>query len=155
MKKYFQIIVVLSIFSIFVYVHNHREEESKTPAVTDIRRNTVSNSGNSTPTPSSSSEPIPAVGQYKDGTYTGSVADAFYGLIQVQAVISGGRIADVVFLQSPNDNRTSREINSQAMIILKEEAIQAQNAQVDIVSGASQSSQAFRVSLADALSKAK
>lgn len=94
-------------------------------------------------------------GQYKDGTYTGSVADAFYGNIQVQAVISGGKITDVIFLQSPNDRSTSIEINSQAMPYLKQEAIAAQNANVDIVSGATDSSNAFRQSLGDALNQAK
>lgn len=114
-----------------------------------------------TPLPSASSKQIPAMmmqpmmGQYKNGTYTGSVEDAFYGNIQVQAVISSGKITDVVFLQYPNDNRTSISINSQAMPLLKEEAIRVQSASVDIISGASASSQAFQVSLANALAKAK
>lgn len=93
-------------------------------------------------------------GRYKDGTYTGSVADAFYGNIQVQAVISGGRIVDVIFLQYPSDRGTSVRINSQAMPILKREAIQAQSAQVDGVSGATASSGAFIESLGSALQKA-
>jgi len=38
---------------------------------------------------------------------------------------------------------------------LKQEAIQTQSAQVDIVSGATQTSQAFIQSLASALTKAK
>ncbi len=99
--------------------------------------------------------PARAASGYRDGTFTGSVADAYYGNIQVQAVISGGRITDVIFLQHPNDRSTSREINSQAMPYLKQEAIQAQSAQVDGVSGATNSSQAFVESLGAALSKAK
>jgi uncharacterized protein with FMN-binding domain len=39
--------------------------------------------------------------------------------------------------------------------MLAQEAIQAQSAQVDIISGASASSQAFQASLVDALSQAK
>lgn len=93
-------------------------------------------------------------GTYRDGTYTGSVADAYYGYIQVRAVIQQGKIADVAFLQYPNDRRTSIEINSQALPLLKVEAIQAQSAQVDIVSGATDSSIAFRESLASALAQA-
>lgn len=95
------------------------------------------------------------MGRYKDGTYTGSVADAFYGNIQVKAVISGGRIADVIFLQYPNDRSTSIEINSQAMPILRQEAIQAQSAKVDGVSGATDSSMAFIQSLGSALQQAQ
>ncbi len=105
-----------------------------------------------TPTPAPAPKPT---GQYVDGTYNGSVADAYYGNIQVQAVISGGKLTDVIFLQHPNDRRTSIEINDQAMPYLKAEALLAQNASVDIVSGASDSSQAFRESLGVALALAK
>jgi uncharacterized protein with FMN-binding domain len=93
-------------------------------------------------------------GQYIDGTYTGSPADAYYGTIQVQAIIQNGALTDVQFLQYPNDRNTSIRINSQAMPILKQEAISAQSANVDIVSGATDSSQAFQQSLASALSQA-
>lgn len=96
-----------------------------------------------------------STGKYVDGTYTGSVADAYYGSIQVEAVISGDKLSNVVFLQYPNDRSTSRFINQQAMPELKAEAIQSQSANVDGVSGASDSSSAFKVSLASALSKAQ
>lgn len=92
---------------------------------------------------------------YKDGTYTGDVANAFYGNIQVNAVIQGGKIADVQFLQYPNDRSRSIMINQYAMPQLKSETITVQNASVDIVSGATDSSQAFIQSLQSALNKAK
>lgn len=92
---------------------------------------------------------------YKDGQYTGDVADAYYGNIQVKTIIQNGKIVDVQFLQYPNDRRNSIMINLQAMPILKQEAIQAQNTQVDIVSGATDSSQAFITSLGSALAQAK
>jgi uncharacterized protein with FMN-binding domain len=95
-----------------------------------------------------------SIGQYKNGTYTGSVADAYYGNIQVQAVISGGKLSDVVILQYPSDRNRSIAINTQAMPYLKSEAIQAQSANVNIISGASDSSSAFIQSLGDALAQA-
>lgn len=91
---------------------------------------------------------------FKDGHYTGSTADAYYGYIQVLAVISGGKLTDVQFLQFPNDNPNSSYINSQAKPYLKQEAVQAQSANVNIVSGATLTSQAFIQSLSDALNKA-
>jgi len=117
---------------------------------------------NPTPTPASAPTPTPApaavaknpAGQYKDGTYTGSVADAFYGGVQVAAVISGGRLTDVQILQYPTDRGHSAQIGQQAMPILKSEAIASQSANVDIVSGATQDSQAFEQSLQSALSQA-
>jgi uncharacterized protein with FMN-binding domain len=90
----------------------------------------------------------------KDGTYTGSVADAYYGNVQVSATISGGKIVSVKFLQFPNTHSTSVIINDQAMPYLTQEAVQAQSANVQIISGATFTSQAFQQSLASALSQA-
>lgn len=94
-------------------------------------------------------------GQYKDGVYIGSAANAYYGTIQVKATIQNGKISDVDFLQYPHDQEETIQVNQAAMPTLKQEAIQAQTANVDIVSGATQSSQAFIESLASALSQAK
>ncbi|MBU6321496.1 MAG: FMN-binding protein [Patescibacteria group bacterium] len=105
-------------------------------------------------TPATTPAPKPA-GQYADGTYTGSSADAYYGMVQVRATVAGGKVTNVTFLSYPSDRSTSRYINGQAMPYLSQEAIQAQNANVDIVSGATDTSLAFRQSLASALAQAK
>ena len=109
--------------------------------------------------PSSTPAPTPVPqklsGLYADGSYTGNPADAYYGTVQVQAIIQNGKIANVKFLQYPSDRNTSRYINSQAMPMLTQEAIQAQSAQVDGVSGATATSGAFKQSLASALAQAK
>ncbi len=101
-----------------------------------------------TPTPKPTS-------MYKDGTFTGDAADAFYGNIQVSATISNGKITNVKFLQAPGDRNRSVQINSYADPILAQEAIAGQTANVDIVSGATDSSQAFIQSMQSALNKAK
>ncbi|MDD5693601.1 MAG: FMN-binding protein [Patescibacteria group bacterium] len=92
---------------------------------------------------------------YKDGNYTGDSIDAYYGNVQVKATIQGGKVTDIQFLDYPKDRRTSQNINSQATPILKQEAIQVQNSNVDIVSGATLTSQAFTQSLQSALDQAK
>ncbi len=92
---------------------------------------------------------------YKDGQYTGTVADAFYGNVQVSAAIQGGKITDVQFLQYPNDRPQSRMISMYSTPQLKQEAIQAQSANADIISGATDTSQAFIQSLSSALSQAQ
>ncbi len=94
-------------------------------------------------------------GLFKDGTYTGPAVNAFYGLVRVKAVIQNGKIADVQFLQYPNDRRTSQRINEQVMPWLQSEAIKAQSANVDFISGATLTSQAFARSLQAALNTAK
>ncbi len=102
-------------------------------------------------TPTAAAQP----GLYRDGTYKGATADAYYGLVQVQANIQNGQLASVTVLQYPNDRRTSRYINSQALPMLKHEAVVAQSAQVDFVSGATLTSGAYVKSLRNALSQAK
>ena len=93
--------------------------------------------------------------QYRNGVYTGDVVDAYYGNVQVKATVQGGKIADVQFLDYPKDRSTSVEINTQAMPILISEAIQSQTANVNIVSGATQTSLAFQKSLQFALNQAQ
>jgi uncharacterized protein with FMN-binding domain len=109
-----------------------------------------------TPRPAATTAPAASTsGQYKDGTYTGSLANARYGMVQVQATIQSGKITDVQFLQYPSDRRTSQRINQAAAPRLTQEAIQAQSAKVSIVSGATLTSRAFMESLQAALTSAK
>ena len=110
------------------------------------------------PTPTPTPVPPPPIvntGQYRNGSYTGPSVDAYYGNVQVRAIISGGKITDVQFLDYPHDRSTSVRINTRATPILRSEAIAAQNANVDGVSGASATSAAYQESLAGALAQAK
>lgn len=92
---------------------------------------------------------------YTDGSFTGSIADAFYGMVQVKVTIANGKINNVQFLQYPNEHEHSREINRRAMPILTQETIAAQSARIDGVSGASETSRAFKESLSAALALAQ
>ncbi len=96
----------------------------------------------------------PPNGQFKDGSYTGTIADAQWGYVQVRAIISQGRITSVQFLQFPSDRSRSVRINQYADPALITEAIQAQSAHVDVVTGATYSSEAFMQSLSSALAQA-
>lgn len=118
------------------------------PATQEFRRG---NQAKPSPT-----APPQTLGTYRDGTYTSPVEDAYYGNLQIVVTITGGKIADVgvPFLQYPNDRGTSIEINSIAMPYLKQEAISAQSANVQIISGATATSEAFRTALSSVLTKA-
>ncbi len=93
-------------------------------------------------------------GTYRDGTYDGPAADAYYGIVQIQAVVKNGRLTELGLLQWPNDRQTSVRINRQALPMLRDEAIRAQSANVDIISGATLTSRAFIRSLGGALRQA-
>ena len=92
---------------------------------------------------------------YKDGSYKGPTVDVYYGLVEVQVNVQNGKIADVQFLQYPNDRRTSIRINDIAMPYLQQEALQAQSAHVNIISGATLTSEGFMMSLDAALKSAQ
>lgn len=92
---------------------------------------------------------------FTDGTYTGPAVNAYYGLVQIQAVIQGGRLIGLKALQYPNDRRTSIAINRQALPMLRDEAVAAQSANVDIITGATLTSAAFIHSLDNALAQAR
>ena len=92
---------------------------------------------------------------YRDGIYTGSVEDAYYGNVQVKVTISGGLIVDVVFLDYPKDRDNSIKINTRAMPLLKTETIKSQSAKIDTITGATQTSKGFVRSLTNALDQAR
>jgi uncharacterized protein with FMN-binding domain len=89
--------------------------------------------------------------RYRDGTATGSVVTTRYGDVQVEVTISGGVIVDVTALQLPDSDGRSRSIASQAEPILREEALTAQSANIDLLSGATYTSDAYAQSLQSAL----
>jgi uncharacterized protein with FMN-binding domain len=89
-----------------------------------------------------------------DGTYDGRREYAYYGYVKVQAVVSNGKLLDVRMYEYPNDNGRSHYINSVALPYLIQEAVDAQSWKVDLISGATFTSEAFTKSLQAALSKA-
>lgn len=142
MKKFLVSAVVIVSFAAYaLYQRKPTENITPTPVPLDTLMPTL--------------EPSQKTSVYNDGTFVGDAKDAFYGNIQVQTTITNGRITAIQFLQFPNDRNTSREINAQADPMLAQEAISAQSAQVDIISGATDSSLAFIQSMQSALDKAK
>lgn len=106
----------------------------------------------------STSNPTPSPVRYtgfKDGTYTSPVTDALYGSLQFNVVISGGKITDVKFIQYPDSSGRSLEVSNFALPILKQEAIVSQTANVQAVSGATQTSGAFQQGLSAVLVQAR
>lgn len=93
-------------------------------------------------------------GAYRDGTVSGDTISTRYGDVQVQVTISGGSIADVTALQLPSGDRHSLRISQAAEPILREEALAAQDANIDLLSGATYTSDAYARSLQSALDQA-
>jgi uncharacterized protein with FMN-binding domain len=93
----------------------------------------------------------------KNGQYTGQDITTPYGDVQVQITISNGHITDVQAPLLPSDRTRSVEINQAAGPILHDEALRAasaQPAQIDTVSGATYTSDAYVQSLQSAIDQA-
>ena len=92
-------------------------------------------------------------GSTASATVDGPVVSTRFGPVQVEVVISNGSVIDVVALQLPTGRR-SGAISSYSEPILREEALQAQSAAIDTVSGATYTSDAYAKSLQAALDQA-
>jgi uncharacterized protein with FMN-binding domain len=150
------VLAVAGVGGLIAVMRYHPSSTAPDATVQPITATSADPSAAATAAPTAASTPTgSSSGQYKDGSYTGTSYDVGYGPVQVQAVISGGRLSNVKLLQMPSDINRSQEIASYAGPQLVQEAISAQSANVDIVSGATQDSLGFKDSLASALTKAK
>ncbi|MFF3468843.1 FMN-binding protein [Streptomyces sp. NPDC002619] len=111
----------------------------------------------------SQSSPSSSAGESKSGsgsgggaasTYTGAVEQTPYGPMQVAATFSHGKLTNVRALQTPNDSPHSQSLAAYAVPTLTQEALAAQSAQIQAVSGASYTSEGYMQSLQSALDKA-
>lgn len=87
-------------------------------------------------------------------TIDGDPVDNPYGTVQVRVTLHGTKISNVTPLQMPVDRQYSAELSQQAAPLLLQEVLQAQSAQINILSGASYTSQSYAQSLQSALDKA-
>jgi uncharacterized protein with FMN-binding domain len=109
-------------------------------------------SSSSAAAPSSSAAAAPSAAAAK--TITGTVAQTRWGPVQVQLTVASGKITNVAVVQYPNGNGRDQEINAQALPILIQETLDNQSAQIDMVSGATVTSDGYLQSLQSALDQA-
>jgi len=88
------------------------------------------------------------------GTYTGTAIQTRYGAVQVQVTISNGKITGVTTLRAPSGDPHSSSISAAATPVLASEALTAQSAKIDTLSGATFTSQGYLASLQSALDQA-
>ena len=111
-----------------------------------------------TPTPTQGTpappSPTPSASPKVSGSFTGQVESNRYGDVQVKVIITDGKITDVQALQLPTDRAESAYISSQVGPWLHDEVIQAQSAKIDIISGATYTSESYAQSVETALQQA-
>ncbi|MEY4339884.1 MAG: hypothetical protein RLZ14_1734 [Actinomycetota bacterium] len=97
----------------------------------------------------------PAPAGIADGTYQGSPSQNRFGVVQVQAVYSGGQLADVQVLQYPSGDRRSLRISQYSLPRLIDQALSAQGTNISGISGATYTSRSYVKSLQSAIDAAK
>ncbi len=115
-------------------------------------------SSGSTDAPSATPDPSPSESAgssaSSSGTFTGDAIETQFGPVQVQITVSDGKVTKSVVTQVPWNDRRDQEINSYAVPILNDEVVQAQSAGIDMVSGATFTSDGYIQSLQSALDQA-
>ena len=104
--------------------------------------------------PSSSSSGSSGTRSTKITTYTGPVAQTRWGPVQVKISVQDGKLTKVTILQQPSGNSRDAAINDYALPILINETVTAQSANIDMVSGATVTSDGYVQSLQAALDQA-
>jgi uncharacterized protein with FMN-binding domain len=110
-----------------------------------------SSAPSSAPAAPKSSAPAPAA---TTKTVTGNAADTRYGPVQLAVTFSGKKITQIQVLEYPTESGRDQEINSYAIPQLNQQAMSAQSANIDGVSGATYTSQGYQQSLQSAIDKA-
>jgi uncharacterized protein with FMN-binding domain len=113
-------------------------------------------SGSGGSTGSTGSTGTGSTGTTSQGTTTvdGPIVDTRYGAVQVEITVANGQLTAVRALQLPDQDRRSASISSRAEPILRSEALSAQSAAIDGVSGATYTSDGYEQSLQAALDNA-
>jgi len=81
------------------------------------------------------------------------VARTDYGTVQVRVTVTHGQIVNVAALRLPHGNQMDVQLSKPAARVLERRVISAQNANVDMVSGATYTSEGYLSSLQSALDR--
>lgn len=150
------VIWLASTITILVLLFGYHTSTNKTSSASAVSTSPTTSSGSK---PSSSPSGTTSSGSNggsssKITTYAGSVAQTRWGPVQVEITVQGAKITKVTILQQPSGNSRDAEINSRALPILINESLSAQNANIDMVSGATVTSGGYLQSLQAALDEA-
>ena len=124
--------------------------EQPTPSETPSSAASATPATAATPTATPKPTPVPT-NQPANGSFTGADIQTQFGDVQVRITVTGGRITDVSALQMPTDRARSAEITQYVTPLLRSEVIQAQSPRIDVISGASFTSEAYAESVNDAM----
>ncbi len=150
------VIWLASTLTIVVLLFGYHTSTNKTSSASVVSSSPTASSGSDPSTSPSGTTSSGSDGgsSSKITSYAGSVAQTRWGPVQVKITAQGGKLTRVTILQQPSGNSRDAEINSRALPILINESLNAQNANIDMVSGATVTSEGYVQSLQAALDEA-
>ncbi len=123
------------------------------PSTTGPTSTTAGSGGLGPPAPSSPST-TPSTSATAPRTAVGAAVNYNYGILSVQATVSGTKLTNVTIASlDDGGNFRSQSIDQQSIPVLEQQALQAQSANIQGVSGASYTSAGFAQSLQSALTR--
>ncbi len=116
----------------------------------------VADAGSATSGPASSGPASSgsSSGSGTSGTFTGDAVTTRWGIVQVEITVENGKITRSEAVRFPQGNQRDVEINSYAVPILDDAAVQAQSANLDGISGATVTWGGYTQSLQSAIDQA-
>lgn len=150
------VFVMSTISGLVLLLGYHTSTNQTTAAAAGSGEGTASTGSSSSGTGSSSGSTASGGSSSgsSSGTFTGDAVDTRWGVVQVEITVANGKITDAQAVQYPSDNPKDQEINAYALPILAQEAVAAQSAQIDAVSGATVTSGGYVRSLQSAIDQA-
>ena len=133
------------------YLMFFKHDQSQKTAQSQATAASDTESESSTTTSSSTSSSNSTM---KDGTYTGKSTSTEWGDVQVKITVASGKITQITVLKHPTGGK-SDEINSRSLPTYKQEALAAQSANINQVSGATETYKGFTGSLQSAINQAE
>jgi uncharacterized protein with FMN-binding domain len=124
------------------------------PAPGSTSSGTAGSESGTTSDSSSGTTTEPGTGTAQTKTVTGPSTRTRWGPVQVQITVANGEITDVNVVDYPNGNGRDQQINARALPVLVQETLDAQSADIDMVSGATVTSEGYIGSLQAALDEA-
>jgi uncharacterized protein with FMN-binding domain len=107
--------------------------------------------------PSTSSSPSPSAASSTKTpttkTVTGDSINTRWGPVQVKITVTNGKITSATAVDYPQNNPRDQEINATAIPTLQQESVGQSTANIDMVSGATYTSEGYLKSLQSALDK--
>jgi uncharacterized protein with FMN-binding domain len=126
----------------------HSPAASTTPPAA-VSSGTNTSTGAASPSPTAKSTTTTGT-----KTYTGAAADTRYGPVQVQITVTNGKVVKATAVEYPTQDPRDAEINAYAIPQLQAETVAASSARIDMVSGATYTSEGYLQSLQSALDSA-